>query len=272
MSCIICKKSQEKKIFKDLTQCESCNLVYYDKAEDINVDNLYQEGYFQGEEYFDYKNDKAILQKNFARHLKEILKYKKGGELFEIGCAYGFFLDLAKKYFSVEGIDIAEHPTAHAKNELGLNVATGYYTEYAPNKKFDIFCLWDTIEHLEAPGKFIEKISVELNPGGYLFLTTGDIGSLLAKARGKKWRMIHPPTHLFYFSKSTIKKLLKKYGFEVIEITHPGVFRSLKQILYSLFFLNKKKPSKKIENLLNKFDIPVYINTFDIMMVVAKKI
>jgi 2-polyprenyl-3-methyl-5-hydroxy-6-metoxy-1,4-benzoquinol methylase len=272
MGCIICKDSRQKRIYKSLTQCENCKLVYFEKKEDIDVNDLYGEGYFQGEEYFDYKSDKAILQKNFARYLKEILKYKKGGNLFEIGCAYGFFLDLAKKYFSVEGIDIAKNPTAHAKNELGLNVATGYYTEYAPSKKYDAFCLWDTIEHLESPEKFIGKISSELNPGGYLFLTTGAIESLLAKARGRKWRMIHPPTHLFYFSKKTITKLLKQHGLEVVSITHPGVYRSFKQIVYSLFFLNKKKPSKKNENLLNRFDLPIYINTFDIMMVVAKKI
>lgn len=272
MSCIICKESEERKIFKNLNQCKKCNLVYFKKEENVDVGSLYQEGYFSGEEYFDYKNDKLILQKNFARCLREIRKYIKSGKLFEIGCAYGFFLDLAKKYFSVEGIDIAKHPTTYAKNELGLTVSTGHYTECTLDKKYDVFCLWDTIEHLESPEKFIEKISSELNPGGYLFLTTGDIGSLLAKARGKKWRMIHPPTHLFYFSKSTITKLLKKYGFGVIKITHPGIYRSFKQILYSLFFLNKKKPSKMIGGLINKFDIPIYINTFDIMMVIAKKI
>ena len=272
MGCVICKDAEEKKIFRELTQCENCRLIYYDKIKNVNVSDLYQEGYFKGEEYFDYINDKAILQKNFARHLDEIIKYKKNGKLFEIGCAYGFFLELAKKYFTVEGIDIAKYPANYAKNKLGLNVSTGLYTEYVPNKKYDIFCMWDTIEHLETPEKYIEKIKSELNPGGYLFLTTGNIESLLAKIRGKKWRIIHPPTHLFYFSKRTITKLLEQYGFQVINITHPGIYRSLKQILYSLIFLNKKKLPETIEKLLNKFDIPVYINTFDIMMVVAKKI
>lgn len=273
MTCIICKKTEEKRIFRDLTQCRKCNLVYYGgDASDLGLDGLYQEGYFMGEEYLNYKNDKSIIQKNFTCRLNEMRRYVRGGALFEIGSAYGFFLELAKKYFSVDGIDITEKPTEFARHELGLNVKTGNYLDLQLEDKKDIFCMWDTIEHLEKPEEFISKVSSELNTGGYLFLTTGDIGSLLARLRGGKWRMIHPPTHLFYFSGDTISKLLKQNGFEIVKITHPGVYRSLKQILYSLFFLNKNKTPKMFDKILNKLDFPIYINTFDIMMVIAKKI
>jgi 2-polyprenyl-3-methyl-5-hydroxy-6-metoxy-1,4-benzoquinol methylase len=272
MGCIICKESKEEKIFKELTRCKNCGLVYYDNFKNVDLRDLYQEKYFKGEEYYNYEKDKKIIQRNFLCRLREIRKFIKNGSLFEIGCAYGFFLDLAKKYFTVQGIDIAKYPTNYARKELGLNVSTGHYTEYALNEKFDIFCLWDTIEHLQSPECFIRKIHSELNVGGYLFLTTGDIGSSLAKIRGKRWRMIHPPTHLSYFSTDTIKELLKKHGFEVVEITHPGVYRSLKQIFYSLFFMNRKKIPKTMEKMLDKFEVPIYFNTFDIMMVVARKI
>lgn len=271
MSCIICNKSEEKKIFKNLTRCEGCGLIYYKTdSDDLRFNDLYQENYFMGEEYLDYKNDKQIIQKNFRCRLKEIKKHINKGTLFEIGCAYGFFLELAKKHYLVEGIDITKKPTEYARKRLGLNVKTGNYLDLKQENKKDIFCMWDTIEHLENPGKFINKISSELKTGGYLFLTTGDIGSMLAKIRGQNWRMIHPPTHLYYFSKKTISELLNKYGFEIIEITHPGVYRSLRQIVFSLFLLKKNKQliTKKIDNIL---DIPIYINTFDIMMVTARK-
>lgn len=273
MTCIICEKSEEKKIFEDLTQCKNCGLIYYNNnfnGSELNA--LYQEDYFTGKEYLNYKNDKLIIQKNFSCRLKKIIKYIKGGTLFEIGCAYGFFLEIARKYFFVEGIDITEKPTEFAKKELGLNVNTGNYLDLRLKSKKDIFCMWDTIEHLQSPEKFIKKVSLELNSGGYLFLTTGDIESILAKIRGRKWRMIHPPTHLYYFSKDTITKLLKKYKLEVVSITHPGIYRNLKQILYSLFFLNKRNVPKIFQKILNNLDFPIYINTYDIIMIVAKKI
>jgi 2-polyprenyl-3-methyl-5-hydroxy-6-metoxy-1,4-benzoquinol methylase len=271
MNCIICKKSNSEGIYNGLMQCKNCGLVYYDHAGNINTNDLYSEDYFKGEEYLDYENDKLIIQKNFEHRLNEIRKYIKSGSLYEIGSAYGFFLELAKKYFNVEGIDVTSEPTEYARKELSLDVNTGSYLEKTLSEKKDVFCMWDTIEHLENPEKFIEKIGKEIKTGGYLFLSTGDIGSLMAKIRKGKWRMIHPPTHIFYFSNKNLKALLEKNGFTVLNISHPGMYRSLKQIIYSLFFLNRRKPSKFMEKVISKFDFPVYINTFDIMVIVAKK-
>jgi len=273
MACIICRNSEEATIFGNLTKCKRCGLVYFDQSSNrVNPQDLYQEGYFTGEEYLDYKHDKSIIQKNFSYRLREIVKFVKSGRLFEIGCAYGFFLELAKKQFSAAGIDITEKPTETARRELQLDAKTGDYLDLRLEDKQDVFCLWDTIERLGKPDEYLAKVNSELNPGGYVFLTTGDIGSALARVQGKKWRMIHPPTHLFYFSKDTITSLLAKNGLKVISITHPGIFRSMKQILYSLLFLGKARHNQWLKSFIDRLDIPVYINTFDIMMLVARKI
>lgn len=270
MGCIICGDNvKERKFFGNLAKCDKCGLVYFNSQKNIIPSDLYGENYFLGDEYLNYKNDRAILQKNFIVRLQNVCQYIKRGKMFEIGCAYGFFLDVAKKFFSVEGIDVCNEPTTFARNVLKLNVKTGDYTKFKLKELKDVFCMWDTIEHLERPDLFLKKIRSELTDGGYLFLTTGDIGSVLAKIRGRKWRIIHPPTHLYYFSSDTITKLLNHCGFEIIKITHPGVYRSFKQIVYSIFFLGKKKISG---NFFNKLDFPIYMNTFDIMLIIAKKI
>ncbi|MDP1845269.1 MAG: class I SAM-dependent methyltransferase [Candidatus Moranbacteria bacterium] len=272
MKCIICGNSDHQKLFEGIVKCSGCGLVFFDQdlSED-EIKKLYKEGYFKGEEYCDYEEDKNILQKNFTSRLKDILRYKKQGNLFEIGSAYGYFLEKAKKYFDVEGIDITEKPTAFARNKLGLNVHTGNYLDFEISEKKDLFCMWDTIEHLREPQKFIEKISRDIKTGGYLFLTTGDIGSLVPKMQGRKWRLIHPPTHLYYFSRDTIKKLLEQKGFEVLEIKHPGFHRSLSQIIYALLYLKRRKNSEKAKKILKLIDFPLYLNTFDIMHVIARK-
>lgn len=279
MNCIICQKNNNPEIYPGLTHCKQCGLIYCNNSlPDNQLRELYQEDYFKGSEYLDYQNDKKIIQKNFSARIKDINRVITRGSLFEIGSAYGFFLELAKKYFDVAGIDITEQPTEYARKNLGLKVRTGNYLEFSNTSERDIFCMWDTIEHLSNPKKFIEKINSELKPGGFLFLTTGDIGSLVAKFKKDKWRMIHPPTHLYYFSEKSITALLEKSGFTVIKISHPGVYRSLKQMAYGLLFLNKhpKGINLKIREALLKIatfmDFPIYLNTFDIMMVIAKKI
>ena len=84
--------------------------------------------------------------------------------------------------------------------------------------------------------------------------------------------MIHPPSHLHYFSKKTITQLLEKNHFEVKAVLYKPVYRSVKQIFYSLFLLNK--PGTKLREAIfkripEKWFIP--LNTYDIMHVIARK-
>ena len=48
----------------------------------------------------------------------------------------------------------------------------------------DVVCMWDTIEHLQHPHLYIERASANMNRGGVIAITTGDIGSLMARMRG----------------------------------------------------------------------------------------
>jgi hypothetical protein len=72
---------------------------------------------------------------------------------------------------------------------------------------------------LLSPVELLEIVaSRDLEPGGLLALTTGDIGSLNARLRGSNWRMIHPPTHLHYFSVQSITSLLKRHGIDTVHV------------------------------------------------------
>ena len=147
--------------------------------------------------------------------------------LFEIGSAYGFFLEVARQHFrSVEGIDISTAAAAYAKEQLGVQVAAGEFLAHRIAGPVDVVCLWDTIEHLRDPHLYIEKAAAYLRRGGALAVTTGDIGSLMARWRGERWRQIHPPTHLHYFSKLTLAQLLERYGFTIAYAGYDGMYRA----------------------------------------------
>ena len=134
----------------------------------------------------------------------------------------------------------------------------------------DVF-MWDVIEHLAHPEAFLTKIHDELKPGGRLYITTGDISALLPRIQQHKWRMIHPPSHIFYFSRTHLTMLLQKHGFSVVRITYPAIYRSIRQIYFSLFLLEKKGrlASKFFKLIPASWFVPV--NTFDIMFVAAVK-
>lgn len=273
-NCIICDNQDfesAKEFSKDLVRCKRCNLVMYNNVQNIIPSQLYNDDYFENH-YYKYFSEKAISQLNFKKRLGVIKRFLKKGKLLEIGSAYGFFLELAKKEFETFGIDIAECGVQYASNDLHLEkVVCGDYVDVNYNNNyFDGICMFDTIEHLKEPHRYLEKANKELAPGGKLFFTTGDIDSLAARVQKDRWRLIDPPTHLYYFSRRTIKMLLEKHGFKIINTTYPGYYRSLAFMIYFTFVKeNNKFTDSAAFRFLQK--IPVYLNMFDIMFVVAQK-
>lgn len=280
--CLVCGASEFKGIFKNtLLKCASCDFITANTEVDQQLlKKIYTTGYFHGEEYLDYLQDKLALQKNFRQRVQYILK-KRSKEsirhILELGCAYGFFAEIVQKEWpqaSYVGLDVAAQAVQFGRDTLELNLIEADYLEFPPSADpyTDVF-MWDVIEHLSEPHLFLGKLSREMQQEGHLYLTTGDIGAWLARIRGRKWRMIHPPSHLHYFSSDTISRLLSRYGFEVLDIAYPPVYRSLKQIYYSLFLLNKKS-SKLHKGIFTRipesWSIP--INIYDIMFITAKKV
>ena len=255
-----------------IVKCPNCQLVFYDQQ--VDVEALYTKDYFSGGEYADYLADKEIIQRNFSQRIKQLRKYKEGGRLLEIGSAYGLFLDIAQPYWEVTGVEISTDCADYARNSLGLNVKAADFLSLPDElESYDLICLWDTIEHLEHPVRYIEKATRWLKPGGVLFVTTGDIDSKMARLRKDKWRLIHPPTHLYYFSVATLSQAMNKAGLGVIDVSHVGFSRSFRAILYGLFSTGEKK-FPWVYRLLTangEIDFPVYLNLFDIMMLVGRK-
>jgi SAM-dependent methyltransferase len=274
-TCILCgTDAGNHLLYPGILRCPSCELVFADAhLSATELELLYQRGYFFGDEYLNYKDDRPFLQRNFLARLKTLRRFSSGGNLFEIGCAYGYFLELAAGIWQSEGCDISAEACLDARDR-GLHATTGDFLGL-PLKQahYDVVALWDTIEHLGRPDLYIEKAAGLLKKGGVLCATTGDIDSLVARARGQRWRLIHPPTHLFYFSRKTIGKMFERYGLEIVHFQHVGYSRSVQQMLYSLLVLNRETELRtRIYNTLKPlFSFPLYLNLYDIMFVIARK-
>ena len=275
MECIICNSSIFKPYVKVLKQCVNCGHIVADvDTGSISFKNIYNLSYFKGGAYLDYVKDGTSFERNFRNRLKALRKYCPQGKLLEIGSAYGFFLNLARQYFSVAGYEICREAADYARENFSLDVKTTDFLENnLADASFDVVVMWDVIEHLPNPQDFIEKIYRILKKGGIFVLTTGDIGSLLALYQRKKWRLIHPPLHIHYFSKKTITNLLNKFNLRAINISYPGYWRSIRQISHNLFVLsgNHKESVFKLINSTPLANICIYLNLFDIMQVTSKK-
>ena len=99
MTCICCENSISCAYLKGLRRCTLCGHVWADTMlSDEEMQALYASKYFQGQVYLDYEKEQPALRRNFIGRLVELQKmYPRGSHLWEIGTAYGFFLDEAAK-------------------------------------------------------------------------------------------------------------------------------------------------------------------------------
>lgn len=282
VQCDVCGQQVWQDYSKRLMKCGICGLVRAKmNPSESELEQAYKQNYFFGEEYFDYFQDRPALEKNFKIRLKHLEKLLclDNALLLEIGCSYGFFLNLCKnKVKKIIGYDITKEGIDYAKNELGLDVYCDNFLNYH-GELADVVCLWDVVEHLPNPNQVMEKIAASTKIGGYIALTTGDAGAFVARARKDNWRMVHPPTHLFYFDKQSMTKLLAKHGFKIIYFGHATVYRNVDSVFNQLISKQQKHGfSWKVLNFFHNIakktslhKVNFGLNLFDIMEVVAKK-
>jgi SAM-dependent methyltransferase len=275
--CLVCNGRLGLSRLPGLKECESCGFVTADLAlSDEELSCLYDKDYFHGAEYHNYTMEEESLRSNFRRRI-EILKSLEpdlaSKEIFEIGCAYGYFLNEVRSCVRhASGIDISNAAVLQATKLQSVEAYQGDYLAFQLRQKVDLIAMFDTIEHLQRPDLYVEKVAADLRPGGLFAITTGDISSIIARVRGKSWRMIHPPTHLHYFSAATLTKLLERHGFEVAHLSHPGNMRNLRSVLHFILALKMKRPA--VFDRLKGFkilDLRITANLFDIMYVVARR-
>ncbi|HSE32726.1 MAG TPA: class I SAM-dependent methyltransferase [Pyrinomonadaceae bacterium] len=277
--CLICRGTDIEPIYKHLLRCRQCDYRFADlQLSDEDLEELYSRSLFREGKFVDYAADQKYLLKNFELRLKVLRRFlqkDRHKRLLEIGSAYGFFLNAAKDDFSeVLGIDITDEGVQHTREQLKLRAIQADFLKHDfGDERFDVVCLWDTIEHLRRPDLYIDKIASLTEPGALLAITTGDIQSVVARWRGRKWRMIIPPVHAHYFSKGTLTRLLKDRGFEVIHNRYCGFYRSATNVAYII--LTQHRNQRKLFNGLQRAGVlnwGFYLNVYDIMYVIARRV
>jgi 2-polyprenyl-3-methyl-5-hydroxy-6-metoxy-1,4-benzoquinol methylase len=198
--------------------------------DDNQLKALYAADYFQGRDAHTYKNyvaNEPIHRAGFRERLSAISQCRgitRPGSCFEIGCAFGFFLDEARKSgWTVRGIEISEHAAEYAQSRLSLDVSTDpeAIATIEPMSQ-DLVVMWDVIEHLPDPLGLLRQVRRVVRPNGLLVLSTGDIRSIGARFFGRRWYLVAPPYHLFYFDRESIQKMLEEAGFTVRTIASDG--------------------------------------------------
>lgn len=260
----------------DVRRCQVCGLGRA-QTSGFDPDHYYTSDYFLGgaaDGYADYLSAETVLRNEFARAVAFIRKWHEGGRLLEIGCAYGFFLHEAKPHYDVAGIELSSDATSHCRKS-GLDVMHGVANEEALSKigAVDVIVMLDVIEHLPAAHETLALLTQRLNPGGIIVITTGDFSSPLARLLGKRWRLMTPPQHLWFFSRESVCKIAASLQLSVEQIDHPWKIVPASLILFQLRRMLGLRPHTRpgLHTTTGASELGLPLNLFDAMRVVLRK-
>lgn len=250
-------------------QCRRCGLVYTSPR--LRGELIL--GEYERTTDDEYATEAESRSINAYFCLATIRRHAKGGRLLDVGCSSGFFLNAARLAYEVVGVEPSRTASSYATDQLGLHLpATTLEAAGFPDQHFDVVTLIDVIEHVDDPLSTMREVARITRSGGIVYLVTPNIESLSARVLRSRWWGLRP-AHIYYFSRTTLKELLNKAGYEVIEATSYGrVFtwgywlsrlRTYPAPLYRLV-----NAGIRMFGLSNKF---LYLDTRDSMQVIARR-
>ncbi len=262
-----------------LYDCIKCGFTFvFPIPEDLA--SIYSAEYFKNEGkadagYTDYDKDKEPMRPVFELYLDKLAQLTTGRNIFDVGAATGYFLDIAKgDGWKTFGSEISEYATKEAESR-GHAMLAGSIVGVPMAEKMDAVTLWDVLEHVDDPRAYLTAVHSMLNTEGMVAINTVDRSSLWARILGSRWQLIVPPEHLNYYSPNNLEMLLNECGFEVLEIKKIGkkfsaayIFKTLAswQGLTLWTWLAKKTDTETFR----KLAFP--INLRDNVFVLARKI
>jgi SAM-dependent methyltransferase len=185
---------------------------------------LYGESYFTGGgvgEYIDYAADEDLHRINARSQLARLARVRTGppGRLLDFGCAHGFVADeLRAAGWDVEGVEVSDVAAQYARERFGLTVYPDFEKATAANGDgaFDVITFFQVLSQLPDSAAALDSARTLLRPGGMVMVESSNRAGTIARALGRRWHLIAPPSVISLFDPQTLDGLLRRHGFEPV--------------------------------------------------------
>lgn len=235
-----------------LYKCDNCSIVFtfpQPKA----TKQVNQKIYDSKEELESRTANFAEEYKRAKQHILNFKRYKKSGKYLDVGCSYGIGLKAAKDLgFEVLGVEPTEKAVEYAKKHFKVKVIQKTLEKAKlKSNSFDIVSLYDVLEHIPNPNKFLREIRRILKPQGLIVIQSPNIESYAFTFLTTDWNWLLVPNHLWHLSKNSTFWLLEKNEFHIKSFTTSDSIYDFSSNLKSKIF-RYKTPNTFTEKVLQK--------------------
>ena len=175
------------------------------------IKNRWPDSYFEDR---NLNNEKRLRQ--FSLDAEYIKKFKRKGNLCDVGCSTGEFLRSITWEGSFYGMEINDH--ARKVAEEFVSFEKNIFTE---KDFFDAVVFRGTIQHVDIPFQMIKSTLSALKPGGVIiFLATPNSDSILYRLKGNL-PFLDWPLNFYIPGAKELSNTLTNFGFEVLDVNFP---------------------------------------------------
>jgi len=145
------------------------------------------------------------------------------GRFLDIGCATGRLLaHIRSAGWHPIGVELCRESAEHAMQKRGLEVRIGSLFDAGfPDGHFSVIHFSHLLEHVPSPAEFLLEVRRVLATDGLAIITTPNIAGLQARLFQTGWRSAIAD-HLTLFSVATMRKMLARTGFRVLQVVTWG--------------------------------------------------
>ena len=122
--------------------------------------------------------------------------------------------------FKFSGVEMNQE-MAVAGCDAGFDISPGTFEEFDPSGRaetVDVLTMNHVIEHVVDPYETLRKVRSLLTEEGVFYGRTPKLASIGHRIFGRYWGGYHFPRHLHLFTKDSLELILRKSGFQEVEI------------------------------------------------------
>lgn len=188
-----------------------------------------------------FNSETELLRRGeYLKYLEIVQKYKKNGNLLDIGAAYGTGSNVFKEAgFKVEAIEPEINKFTHIRKKFKIKVYPDSLENFIlkkTGKQYDVIIFAHCLEHIDNPIKILPVLSRLLKKDGVLYMEVPNLHNSI------DWTDALYLAHKFNFSENTLSRLLNRGGLNILEKFKN---RPIKEEPFHMGFVLKKLKNKK---------------------------
>jgi SAM-dependent methyltransferase len=196
---------------QSLYRCSGCASLFYFPYVSGGWGSLYEP--LESCPFYVERGANLLFYTEVLHYLHEVLGAQSWADLgrppeaLEVGCSYGFLIDIAqwRHGWNMAGID-PDPCAAQGRRDLGLEITQTELEEMPAKDKYDVLISIETTEHVHDLRQHFSCMARMLRNIGLLILTTPDA------SHGDLGPNLWPGKHHVIFSQSGLARLLNEVG------------------------------------------------------------